>query len=202
LTHLLCVNGTGMGWNPDGYICDLGPSGIDDDTFNGYTRCEDDVDPEIRNDILAYRKEMAEHPKVGHKIHLLQASYTDNARRINNGENYFDVLDKRESRSERWKGIKPEIIAECEAEIEAERKASEDRRRARPMIYPMSEGYANLLSMPDNAHESYIRVGKELCELILTGNIQVYYNDTPKQTESEVKRLQTIAKKWLKKWKL
>jgi hypothetical protein len=46
---LLCVIGTGLGWNKDGFITETGPSDVDENIFAGYSLAE----PEIRKDIRA-----------------------------------------------------------------------------------------------------------------------------------------------------
>jgi len=47
IDNLLCVIGTGYGWNKDGFITETGPSDVDENIFAGYTFAE----PEVRRDI-------------------------------------------------------------------------------------------------------------------------------------------------------
>ncbi len=53
--HLLCSCDTGMGWNAQGFIADIGRSGTDLTIFAGYTRVGREVRKDLREKIMALR---------------------------------------------------------------------------------------------------------------------------------------------------
>lgn len=62
--YLLCVIGTGYGWNENGFLTKTGPSGVDEVIFAGYTRAED----EIRKDIKGQINKLYSNPVIAEKV--------------------------------------------------------------------------------------------------------------------------------------
>lgn len=60
INTLLCVIGTGMGWNEAGFVTHTGPSGVDEDVYTGYTL----VEPEVRKDISSAINKLLSHPSL------------------------------------------------------------------------------------------------------------------------------------------
>ncbi|RLI47033.1 hypothetical protein DRO61_08500 [Candidatus Bathyarchaeota archaeon] len=55
--HYLCVNGTGIGWNKDGYLDDVSSCDTPNSAFYGYTMCENEVPKKIREKILSLKND-------------------------------------------------------------------------------------------------------------------------------------------------
>lgn len=63
-SHLMCCYGTGMGWNKEGFITYTGPSDVDESMFANYTRAEDEIRPDLKEQILKIRS----NPLIIHHI--------------------------------------------------------------------------------------------------------------------------------------
>jgi len=57
IDDFLCTNGTGIGWNKEGYMDDLGPCHVPSSVFYGYTMCEEEVPKKIREKILSFKND-------------------------------------------------------------------------------------------------------------------------------------------------
>ncbi len=57
LDHYLCTNGTGIGWNKDGYLDDMSPCNTPNSAFYGYTMCENEIPNNIREKILSLKND-------------------------------------------------------------------------------------------------------------------------------------------------
>lgn len=147
LNHYLCVIGTGIKWNKDGFLSDAGPDGNDMVQFKGY---QSEVLPEsIVNqfywledkDIVKYREvrkqktleRIAKEKAEDEKMKLL-----------------METLKKKVEGNEKLANLFPSLTVPADHPF-----------------YPISEKYSNITTIPDNAHESYVEASKEICEKIL-----------------------------------
>lgn len=192
IDRILCVNGSGMIWNKDGFVCRSGPSDVDESIYYGYTRCEKDIDPEIYANVMKYRQMLVVNPKVGKKLEKYLALCLDNAKRIDAGEDYFEVLNPKLEKA--LKVVDPEFEAKMDA-LEAEREARLDKEIH---VYPISKGYCLLDKMPNNAHPSYIKAGLEICEVILNGTA-IFAGDW--NLPEYRKGPEEVAQAFMDKWK-
>ncbi|KKN58903.1 hypothetical protein LCGC14_0547050 [marine sediment metagenome] len=76
IDRLLCIIGSGLGWNKDGFIDDTGPSGVCSATFAGYTRAAEDIREDLFQEIVAlsHNNELITHVKEIWEEHLIRAS--------------------------------------------------------------------------------------------------------------------------------
>ncbi|MDO8556065.1 MAG: hypothetical protein Q7R96_02735 [Nanoarchaeota archaeon] len=171
---LLCVIGNGMGWNKDGFLTHQGPSNVDEALFAGYTRCEEKVESSIRERILAIRNHYLISGPVLRHLNEVQ----ENARRIYAGEDDGQVFRGNPlSRKERAKEFEEtkrridELLTKLAArekkdlgEILGHFEAPKPKKRK--THYPICN-YSALVTMPENAHPSYVQAGIEIAHEIL-----------------------------------
>jgi len=86
IDYLFCVIGTGMGWNEDGYITDVGPSGVDETIFSGYTRVESEVRMDLREKLLKYVNDES----ISEEVEILRKNAAINASDNEAEKNYIN----------------------------------------------------------------------------------------------------------------
>ncbi len=157
LNYLLCVIGTGLDWNKEGFICNMGPSGTDLSVFHGYNSVGKRNLPKALVNLVETWKQ--------HKI-------------ISSGFRRFNDAKRKEQRKKKERDDAMDVLLATLPKTKSKPKSS-------PQIefYPMCE-YSKLVSMPENAHESYKNACKEICEAIVN--------------TSKDKRNVKIAKKFIK----
>ena len=171
--YLLCTIGTGYSWNNDGFVTNVGSSGVDNNLFAGYTRSETSIDVKIREKILKVRLD----PRVREKADLYLREAHSVAERIYSGEDWLEALNPRvklarekkeifDKKLESLLGKLPEdVLSKLEICNLQKKKTivSEPKERKH---YPLSE-YSNLVRMPANAHQSYVTTGIEIAREIV-----------------------------------
>ncbi|MBI4441596.1 hypothetical protein HY639_05490 [Candidatus Woesearchaeota archaeon] len=153
--YLLCVIGTGYGWNERGFIAPIGPSGIDTTIFSGYTRAEDNVLRQVKARIRRLR----DHPLIRDAAHEYLQKTQDYAQRIYNGEDWLDVVRGKDEEHERT--LKE--LKDLGIDITKRRAPKTPKRRT---YYPLGE-YSNIIRMPPNAHPSYVAAGMQIAQDII-----------------------------------
>jgi len=159
--HLLCSIGTGMKWvEKDGvsYIADVGPAGVNEALFAGYTRVGPKVAPEIRREVL----NIADQYGISAYIQKM----------IANG--------KKAARGWKWepKGKTCVLVPPHQTTLKRlQRLIGREALQKAGLIspagstfgdyYPMSREYSNLMQMPKNAHPSYLHAGLRIAAEIL-----------------------------------
>ena len=170
---LLCTIGTGYNWNNDGFVANVGPSGVDNDLFAGYTRSEASIDLSIRGKILEVRLD----PRVREKADSYLREAYNVAERIYSGEDWLEAVNPRvkAERKERKRidGELEALLAKLPEDVRSgldigkfqikKTTASEPKERKH---YPLSE-HSNLVRMPANAHQSYVIAGIEIARNIV-----------------------------------
>ena len=195
---LLCVIGTGKGWNADGFVTDLGPCGTDEVLFAGYTRAEEEIREDIRSKILRVRENPLVKDEAGEYLRKVRGF----AQRIYAGEDDLEVFhpEKRKERKERERKLKAmgEYFAAREGDLTPDesailsgltyfnKKVNTPTPESQWPLYPLSS-YSNLVTMPAHAHPSYVQAGKELAA--------AYLADSTTGAES-----QKFAKLFLQRW--
>jgi len=159
--NLLCTIRTGHNWNVDGFIANVGPSGVDNDLFAGYTRSEDSIDSGIRGKILEVRLDQ----RVREKADAYSV-----AKRIYSGEDWLEAVNpKAKAEREKLEALLAKLPEDVRSELDIDKfrtnktTASEPKERKH---YPLSE-YSNLVRMPANAHQSYVTAGIEIASNIV-----------------------------------
>lgn len=196
--HILCVSGNGYGWNKDGFACEDGPCGTDEDIFAGYTRAEKEVREDIRNNILELRDNL----KIKEYTQALFKKAMENEKRIYNGEEWLDVMRGQNPLKESNKKLQKTLnkllegghsVLPQDLKKDLQRyvdglddKRKELKREEERSYYPIDE-YSLMVTMPANVHPSYIEAGKRIAKEIL---------EDPEQE----KRSKTLARKFLEKW--
>lgn len=168
LNHILCCIGNGYDWNKKGYITKShGPSGTEMETFWNFKK--EKLDSKITKECYWLKdKEIIKYRKI----------YLDKKQSWKK-EKYID-LDKLDK-----------ILAKLDPEYakkEQERKEQEKKEQETAPFYPLCD-YSKIWTMPKNAHSSYKKAAKEICELILSN-------------EKETKENKAMAKKIQNKHKL
>jgi len=170
LNYLLCVIGTGFGWNKEGFIIEEGAADSDSTIFSnalfegrpsGELKKDLDVIFESENykKLIAFRKE--------HNIR---------SRSIKNQEKNFhkesnEILEKIEKFKKEIQAKKDsgELITDAELkllEVFSNDDTSTQESKSQT-FYPLSKEYSLLCKMPKNAHESYIKYGTDVAWDIL-----------------------------------
>jgi hypothetical protein len=165
--YLLCQIRTRYIWNDQGFITNVGPSGVDNDLFAGYTRSEESIDADIKGKILEARSDLSIRTKA--EAHLSEAYEV--AKRIYSGEDWLEAVNPRvkggrialEELQRRLDGLPKEICAELGSVLDDKTDALEPKERKH---YPLSE-HSNLVRMPTNTHQSYVTAGIEIAHNIL-----------------------------------
>lgn len=171
--YLLCTIGTGYDWNNEGFVANVGPLGVDNDLFAGYTRSEASIDAGIRGKILEVRLDSRVREKADA---YLREAYSV-AERIYSGEDWLEALNPRAKteREERKKidGELEALLAKLPEDVRSELDIGKFRRKEAnaPELkerkhYPLSE-YSNLVRMPANSHQSYVTAGIEIARNIV-----------------------------------
>lgn len=173
--NLLCVIGTGYDWNKEGFITELGPMGTDMVIFAGYLGAEEKVAKEVRDKIVSIRR----HPDINLNNLVerwfqaeIALSYVDNGwHRASEARRIVNELNEKcaELSEEVGKKLKTEIARTF---FEMEQKNAFRERKIRT-YYPLCE-YSNLVTMPDNAHQSYVNAGIEVAKEILANKKEPY----------------------------
>ena len=171
--YLLCTIGTEYNWNNQGFIANVGPSGVDNDIFAGYTRSEDSIDVDIRGKILEVRL----NPKIRDKADTYLRETYNVAGRIYSGEDWIEAINPRAKKEreerERMNGELEALLARLPEDVRSEldigklqRKEGNVSEPKERKHYPLSE-YSNLVRMPANAHQSYVTTGIEIARNIV-----------------------------------
>lgn len=190
--NLLCTIGTGDSWNSEGYIAPTGPSGIDETIYAGYSRCEKEIDEKIKTKIL----KQTFNPEIGKEVQKYLKKVNRNMKSIyTTGESLERI---------RWKKELDKKLGEMDKKLINEFKESKKKIKSKKTIksidkliediqnkkdnaiepfvieknkthYPLSE-YSNLVRMPKNAHESYVKAGIEIAKEILANPEEEKYS--------------------------
>jgi hypothetical protein len=179
--HLLCVIGNGYGWNKDGYVCVDTPSDRDEAIYNGWPVHDVDDFPENCREFI---REIIYCDKVQENIKVAKAHYDGLVQKMIDKH----MKDHSFMKSPEFKKHFPTVTVENANEADEAMSAiyaalrkefqDEDEVTKPRAYYPLSDRYSLILTMPDNAHESYIRACKEIAEDILA-HPELYVNDRP-----------------------
>lgn len=226
INTLLCVNGTGMGWNKDGFISD-GTDGVDEVFFYGYSQAEKDVDPKIRAKIkricntvkiktwfdILYNTAVEFNQLTGSQKSKLRDEILYRKDRVNLDEDpsYFlkAVRNAKEGIFNRKKDSIDKLLEELKL---VGNKYSEDLSKFKPyeseqskfskegrFFYPFSKGYCNMDKMPDNAHPSYIKESMRISRLVIEGKA-VTCGDKHNEISPANKSMIEVSKAVIAKW--
>ncbi|MBI4144438.1 hypothetical protein HY486_04275 [Candidatus Woesearchaeota archaeon] len=150
---LLCMIGTGYGWNKQGFIAILGTSGTDEVVFSGYTRSEATIDARVKQPVL----EAISHKSIRKKVKGLMTQAYETAERINTGQDWFDSAfpDVKKIMQDMTKiGVTGKELLEQNDSRFSVPKGVEQKRK-----YSQLSVFSNLVIMPANAHNSYVKTG-------------------------------------------
>lgn len=191
--HLLAVNGTGMGWNKAGFVCDEGPADNDEAMFNGWPLVTIQSFPEAYQSLI-------EEVIYSEKVQKTIAAANEHHQKLVSEENRKKGESKRDLLAtlgvEVPEGTSIETMdgesvlalfdkwleeAYEKREGKLESLGNPDGRPPRT-YYPFSKGYCQLLSIPENAHPSYIWASKEIVEHVLQ-NQELYDSETVKDAK-------------------
>lgn len=148
LNHYLCVIGTGIKWNKDGFLSDAGPDGTDMVQFKGYQH------EKLPESILS-------------QCYWLADSDIVKYRELRN-QKKLERIAKEKAEDEKMKTL----METLKKKVPGNKKLSDlfpsfSIPEDHP-FYPISDNYSNICTMPANAHESYVEASKEICEKILS----------------------------------
>ncbi|HLC85265.1 MAG TPA: hypothetical protein VJH22_05725 [Candidatus Nanoarchaeia archaeon] len=176
--ELFC--GTNHEWNADGFIIEHGPSGIDSVIFAGYSRCEEDVDPILRERIL----DITADPRIASRVQAMRQGDSEIADRIYAGWSWAEARnpairsDKESDAAFRQSTVRllaslqssefrdPNrewLIKDLRQQLEPDVVSTPQLPPAYSDLFPSS----NLVTMPSHAHPSYVTVGIEIAQVIL-----------------------------------
>lgn len=88
--YLLCTVDNGYSWNQDGFLCNIGLSGIDQNIFAGYTKVEKKVNEKIRKKI----KELSHLPAILKYVKNIEKIVQINTSNNSAKKNYYNNLWK------------------------------------------------------------------------------------------------------------
>lgn len=179
LNHFLCTIGTGIKWNKDGFLADTGPSGEDMTKYKGFSKID-----------------FPEHIKVqctwleNEEINLYRKVRSDKDQERKRKEK--EQMDKMLEQMNKVKEILKSKVLDDSPELDKIKKVSEELDRMENVFkvpddhpfYPICD-YSPITHFPENAHISYLKAGKEICESILSN---------PKESASNKKQATNILK--------
>lgn len=183
INHILLVIGNGLTWNRAGYICDRTPSEEDGDQFVGYPAHAEELP-----------KDLVKLAKTWRKIPLI-------AKGVASQNKVFAKMRREEK--------KKEAILERVHAMFTEEK---ERPFTPQHTYGIHPKFSLIDTMPANAHSSYLRAGREICEFILTPGYEYDWELDKKRFGSQLKEgeksvhlkefetTKKEAKKFLDKW--
>jgi hypothetical protein len=216
--NLMLDNGHGWEWHSDGYIM-KGDDGVDSALFWGFTQCKNEIPPKIRSAI----RKVTSNTKI-------KARFDELYEEARNFNTLTGKAREREEQKYYYKTQRNDTTgkaftaAEVEAKMADYDRAEESFGKAFAKASPpdrvippeeaewtklhneglicgtFSPGFERLSNMPDLAHVSYIRVGIEICEKIVSGKMRVYGRKGNYNTDPCTPEMVKVAKNFLKKW--
>lgn len=203
IDHLLLTIGNGKAWNSRGFIGDKGTCGNEGELFLGYPKFKKYLPYELKD--LA--KKWSADPMVKEARELRKRA--DRKWRLEEKAKKISM----EKLSKEWKDLVKKLPPEERKKHKQLTKERDSKKYAPQDCYPISEKFSLITTMPDNAHQSYIAAGREVCWFILSPHEYNWEDDQsrfmpkPKSSDKKhyVKRFEDqkkFAKKFLKKWGL
>lgn len=190
LSTILCSIGSGYTWNKDGFVCDKGTAGTDATLYIGY------------------EKQWKNLPSPLQK--LIGEWYADPIIKKGARKRWLSYQKQRKEKlelkkmSRDWRKLHP-----IDKEKEAARQAEWEKKKLPEgmSFYPMCE-YSPLVNMPRNAHSSYVKAAREICDLIMAAEFDPKLarehwtkgSNSYKHHEQSLVSNKKIARKFLKDW--
>jgi len=218
--YLLCVCGSGVTWNKDGYLSD-GRDGIDNAIFYGYSQAENQVDPKIRRKIkkicndrrirlwfddlyqtAVEYNQLSGKQKSKFRSHVL---YNGEERYKTRGLLLKAVRDAKQdifpkpcfsTELDRFDQIfaKYKGLPQSQVEKTEQQIAKEEGR----FFYPFSKNYSNIGTLPDNAHSSYVKAAIKIARMVVSGKAVTYGEGS--KTRPATGEMISTSKKLIETW--
>ena len=203
--HLLCTIGNGYEWNKAGYICEGTPSDNDATRFYNFQYTGKSIHKDIKkqisllndNDAIKEVEKSRQECIRAYKKHSLNNEWAKQDKKIK--ELLVDTIlktnkkfSKKELLNMDMEDLSDVILNNLSEEEQEKRKEAKEQLRleklkASSVYYPISEGYSLMCTMPENAHESYIKAAMKIALQILSN---------PEERESSKEVADAYVKKW------